>query len=149
MSTKTQDCPVRGTNKLVSGKKPWRSARYPILPRVRKLAGYGNVPLYVCTWKDPGNLVQTEGEPLRYEWLVVGVGATPDEAIAMCQKKYLAYTTVRDSCSSGYRPQRLEDTGHDKLFMSDLPSGAAVKEFIIGLAIGALGSLAYFLIQRW
>lgn len=74
-----------------------KSERYEILPRIRKMSWSSiEKPVYLCTWKDPGSLVQKKGEPLRYIWTLMGFGSTPDEAIADCRARYIRYKEFSD-----------------------------------------------------
>lgn len=69
-----------------------KSSRYEILPRLRKMnQHFEGAPLYKCTWKDPGKLLQYHGKPLRYVNVFVGIGNTPDEAITKCRLEYAKF----------------------------------------------------------
>lgn len=67
-----------------------KSSRYEILPRVRFRHGIDELP-WVCTWKDPGELTQHAGWPLRYVNAYVGYGETMQEAIGECRRAYIDY----------------------------------------------------------
>lgn len=73
-----------------------RSLRYEMLPRVRKvesrILGMDFVQ-YSCTWKDPGELMQYAGQPLRYVDKYVGYGETVDAAIRSMRHVYLQKQT--------------------------------------------------------
>lgn len=77
-----------------------KSGRYEILPRIRKLISAKHGVYYVCTWRDPGELIQVKGAPLRWVRQHQGLGYTPDEAIRSCRDAYLKwcvmYGTIRD-----------------------------------------------------
>lgn len=75
-----------------------KSGRYEILPRLRKTRQtVEGAPLWKCTWRDPGNLAQRKGHPLRYTLEFVGIGITPDEAIHDCRHQYAKYLLARDN----------------------------------------------------
>jgi hypothetical protein len=65
-----------------------KSGRYGVLPRVRFRHGIDESP-WMCTWKDPGKLIQSTGKPLRYVAAYVGYGETMNEAINECRDQYV------------------------------------------------------------
>lgn len=69
-----------------------KSQRYQILPRLRLYSS----GMYVCVWRDPGNLIQRRGEPLRYVHAYTGYGETPDVAIRNCQNQILCKRARED-----------------------------------------------------
>lgn len=71
-------------------KRPHRSSNYQIKPRVRLItSATGLRPYYSCVFRDPCDLMQVRGEPLRWKFQYIGVGYTADEAIRHCQMEYL------------------------------------------------------------
>ena len=80
-----------------------RSGRYQILPRAQYRERIG---LWVVVWKDPGELLQRRGEPLRYIREYVGVGVTFEEAVAQCRSQYIQAKLAQEE--SSLRRKRFE-----------------------------------------
>lgn len=71
-----------------------RSQRYEILPRAQYRPAS---KMWVCIWRDPEDLRQTKGQPLRYVHEYMGIGETLDAALAHCRNKYINSCIARET----------------------------------------------------
>lgn len=95
-----------------------RSQRYEILPRAQYRP---NIKLWLCVWKDPGDLLQTKGQPLRYVRQHHGVGTTLDEAMANCRDHYINFCNRRDAAKAELQRMTAPRIPNHCLATSNLP----------------------------
>lgn len=86
-----------------------KSQRYPILPRVRLIVNTERHKMYKAVWRDPGDLAQRKGEPLRFTDEYVAYGFTVDDALRNLQLKYKDACNIRDRFNMAIRVSEAPD----------------------------------------